>query len=61
MSYGFRVRITGYDEIARNLGQEYIAGDSDTLLFVAEQLRFSDDEVRQKTTRNIIVNIISED
>ena len=43
MSYGFRVRIIGYDEVARNLGQEQILGNSDNLLFVAEQLRFSDD------------------
>ncbi|KAK9055834.1 hypothetical protein SSX86_026919 [Deinandra increscens subsp. villosa] len=45
MSYGFRVRIIGYDEVAKNLGQEHVDGDSDCLLFVAEHLRFSDDEM----------------
>ncbi|GKE91131.1 S-adenosyl-L-methionine-dependent methyltransferase [Tanacetum coccineum] len=45
MSYGFRVRIIGYDEVAGNLGQEQIVGDSDNVLFVAEHLRFSDDEM----------------
>lgn len=46
MSYGFRVRIIGYDEVAKNLGQTHVVGDSDCLLFVAEHLRYSDDEVR---------------
>ncbi|KAD3068673.1 hypothetical protein R6Q59_017302 [Mikania micrantha] len=45
MSYGFRVRIIGYDEVAKKLGQKHVIGDSDCLLFVAEQLRFSDDEM----------------
>ncbi|KAK1420474.1 hypothetical protein QVD17_22100 [Tagetes erecta] len=45
MSYGFRVRIIGYDEVAKNLGQTHVDGDSDCLLFVAEHLRFSDDEM----------------
>nr|GEV85723.1 putative S-adenosyl-L-methionine-dependent methyltransferases superfamily protein [Tanacetum cinerariifolium] len=45
MSYGFRVRIIGYDEVAGNLGLEQIVGDSDNVLFVAEHLRFSDDEM----------------
>ncbi|XP_076924365.1 O-methyltransferase 1, chloroplastic-like [Bidens hawaiensis] len=44
MSYGFRVRIIGYDEAAKNLGQERVVGDSDCVLFVAEHLRFSDAE-----------------
>ncbi|KAI3741790.1 hypothetical protein L1987_59467 [Smallanthus sonchifolius] len=45
MSYGFRVRIIGYDEVANNLGQKHVVGESDCLLFVAEHLRFSDDEM----------------
>ncbi|XP_071718916.1 O-methyltransferase 1, chloroplastic [Rutidosis leptorrhynchoides] len=45
MSFGFQVRIKRYDDVARNLGQQHIVGDSDTLLFVAEHLRFSEDEM----------------
>lgn len=46
MSYGFRVQIKKYEEVARNLGQEQVVGDNDSFLFVAEHIRFSDDEVR---------------
>lgn len=46
MSYGFRVQIIGYDDVARSLGREQVEGIPDNLLFVAEHLRFSDDEVR---------------
>ncbi|KAJ9551795.1 hypothetical protein OSB04_015840 [Centaurea solstitialis] len=46
MGYGFRVRIIGYDGVARNLGQQQVAaGDPDNLLFVAEHLRFSDGQM----------------
>ncbi|KAJ0927811.1 putative S-adenosyl-L-methionine-dependent methyltransferase [Helianthus annuus] len=45
MSYGFRVRMIGYDEVAKNLGQKHAVGDSDYVLFVAEHLRFSDYEM----------------
>ncbi|KAL8192010.1 hypothetical protein R6Q57_028131 [Mikania cordata] len=45
MSYGLKVRIIGYDEVAKKLGKKHVVGDSDCLLFVAEHLRFSDDEM----------------
>nr|XP_043621015.1 O-methyltransferase 1, chloroplastic [Erigeron canadensis] len=45
MSYGFRVRILEYDGVARSLCQEKVLGPSDSLLFVAKHLRFSDDEM----------------
>ncbi|XP_023763076.1 O-methyltransferase 1, chloroplastic [Lactuca sativa] len=45
MSYGFRVQIIGYDDVARSLGREQVEGIPDNLLFVAEHLRFSDDEM----------------
>lgn len=47
MSNGFRVDIIGYDDIARNLGKQLAQGDYKNILFVAEQLQFSDDQVRQ--------------
>ncbi|KAI3783178.1 hypothetical protein L2E82_13242 [Cichorium intybus] len=45
MSYGFRVRIIGYDDVARNLGRELAGEVADNFLFVAEHLRFSDDQM----------------
>ncbi|KAG6647897.1 hypothetical protein CIPAW_07G109800 [Carya illinoinensis] len=45
MSNGFRVDIIGYDDIARNLGKQLAQGDYKNILFVAEQLQFSDDQM----------------
>lgn len=46
MSNGFQVKIVRYEEIATSLGvvlQSPI--NPDTVLFIAQQLRFSDDQV----------------
>ncbi|KAG7970873.1 hypothetical protein I3843_07G107100 [Carya illinoinensis] len=45
MSNGFRVDMIGYDDIARNLGKQLAQGDYKNILFVAEQLQFSDDQM----------------
>lgn len=45
MSYGFRVDTIGYEEVARNLSKEPALRDYDSLIFIAEHLRFSDDQV----------------
>lgn len=48
MSYGFRVKMIEYDEVARNLSKnsaKRASGVSTSILFVAEHLRFSDDQV----------------
>lgn len=46
MSHGFNVDIIAFDEIAENLGAESTADDYNNILFVAEHLRYSDDQVR---------------
>ena len=46
MGNGFRVSLISYNELAKIVGRELAPGDCETILFVAEQLRFSDDEVR---------------
>ncbi|KAF5455270.1 hypothetical protein F2P56_024866 [Juglans regia] len=45
MSNGFRVDMIGYEDIARNLGKQLAPGDYKNILFVAEQLQFSDDQM----------------
>lgn len=45
MSYGFRVNMIGYDEVARDLGKKPAVEDYKNILFVAEHLRFSDDQL----------------
>ncbi|XP_061968095.1 O-methyltransferase 1, chloroplastic isoform X2 [Populus nigra] len=45
MSNGFRVDMIGYDEVAKSLGKEVSPGDYENILFVAEQLQFSDDQM----------------
>lgn len=45
MGYGFRVDVIGYEEVARSLGKDPALGDYKNLLFVAEHLRLSDDQV----------------
>lgn len=45
MSNGFRVDLVGYDEVAKSLGKEESPGEYKNILFVAEQLQFSDDQV----------------
>lgn len=46
MSNGFQVKIVSHEEIAASLGVElHSLVNNDTVLFVAQQLRFSDDQV----------------
>ncbi|EYU23001.1 hypothetical protein MIMGU_mgv1a020616mg, partial [Erythranthe guttata] len=46
-SHGLKVKMIEYDEVARNLGkQESIPHCQENVLFVAEQLQFSDVQVR---------------
>ncbi|KAF5731440.1 hypothetical protein HS088_TW18G00117 [Tripterygium wilfordii] len=45
MSDGFRVDMINYNEVARNLGNELAPGECKDILFVAEQLRYSDDQM----------------
>lgn len=48
MSYGFRVKMIEYDEVAQNLSKDSAkraSGVSTSILFVAEHLRFSDDQM----------------
>lgn len=47
MSNGFRVDMISYEDVARNLGKQLASEQYKNILFVAEQLRFSDDQVRQ--------------
>lgn len=45
MSNGFRVDMIGYDEVAKSLGKQVSPGEYKNILFVAEQLQFSDDQM----------------
>lgn len=45
MSNGFRVKTIVLEEVARRLGKELRSGPYKNIPFVAEQLRFSDDQV----------------
>lgn len=45
VSYGFRVSIIEYVEIARKYARDSVSGEYNNFLFVAEHLRFSDDQV----------------
>ncbi|XP_028786438.1 uncharacterized protein LOC114742330 [Neltuma alba] len=45
MSNGFRVELISDEEIAENAGKEFAPRRSTNMLFVAEQLRFSDDQM----------------
>ncbi|XP_057776624.1 O-methyltransferase 1, chloroplastic [Salvia miltiorrhiza] len=45
VTHGLKVEVIEHDEIARNLGKESSSGDYKTILFVAEQLQFSDDQM----------------
>lgn len=46
MSNGFRVDMVSYNEVASKLGKELAPGSCKNILFVAEQLRYSDDQVQ---------------
>ncbi|CAN1267352.1 O-methyltransferase 1, chloroplastic [Linum perenne] len=46
MSKEFKVETISYDEVAKSLGKEIAPGSQRNILFVAEQLRFSEDQVR---------------
>ena len=48
MSNGFRVELISDEGIAQNEGEEFTPRHSTNMLFVAEQLRFSDDQVRHR-------------
>lgn len=48
MSHGFRVEVVDYDKVAC---EEPDFGHYKNILFVAEHLRFSDDQVRQLAPR----------
>ncbi|XP_010259529.1 PREDICTED: uncharacterized protein LOC104598930 [Nelumbo nucifera] len=45
MCNGFKVDVVCYDEVARNMCRDIPSGDYKRILFVAEQLRFSDDQM----------------
>lgn len=45
MRNGFRVDIISFSHLARSFGKELSPGGYDNILFVAEQLRFSDDQM----------------
>ena len=45
MNNGFRVDVLCYEEVARSLGKDLASGGYKNILFSAEQLRFSDDQV----------------
>lgn len=46
MSNGFRVKVVSYEEIATSLGVALPSPvNHDTVLFIAQQLKFSDDQV----------------
>lgn len=45
VSHGLKVEIVEHDKVARDLGKESSFGDCETILFAAEQLQFSDDQV----------------
>ena len=46
MSNGLGVGMVSYKEVASSLGKELAPGYYKNILFLAEQLRFSDDEVQ---------------
>lgn len=43
----FRVQVIGYSRVARSLSKDPPLGEYKNILFVAEHLRLSDDQVRQ--------------
>ncbi|KAM1475398.1 hypothetical protein ACFX2I_031302 [Malus domestica] len=45
MNNGFRVDMVCYEEVARSLGKDLAPGSYKNILFSAEQLRFSDDQM----------------
>lgn len=45
ITHGFRVELVDYNKVARNLCKEPASGDYKKKLFVAEHLRFSDDQM----------------
>mgnify|MGYP004715240645 CR=1 FL=1 len=46
MSNGLRVNIIGYENVARDFEKELEKVDDNHILFIAEQLRFSDEQVK---------------
>jgi len=46
MSKGFRVEMINYEEIAGSYGKDFASGHNNSILFAAEQLLHSDDQVR---------------
>ena len=47
LSKGFRVEMINYEGVAKSFGKDFAAGHYSNILFVAEQLRHSDDQVRR--------------
>lgn len=45
MSNGFRVNMISHEEVARSMGKDLAPTNYKNILFVAEQLRFSDEQV----------------
>ncbi|KAL9247155.1 hypothetical protein vseg_020618 [Gypsophila vaccaria] len=45
MRHGFQVQVIDYDQVAKKLGGEQPNEPSNSILFVAEHLRFSDDQM----------------
>ncbi|XP_051132170.1 O-methyltransferase 1, chloroplastic [Andrographis paniculata] len=45
MSHGLRVEMIKHDEVARRLGEEVRVDEKKDILFMAEQLQFSDDQM----------------
>ncbi|XP_074268577.1 O-methyltransferase 1, chloroplastic-like isoform X2 [Silene latifolia] len=45
MSHGFQVKVYDHEQIAKNLGAELLKEPPNSILFVAEHLRFSDDQM----------------
>ncbi|KAH9608933.1 hypothetical protein KSS87_002792 [Heliosperma pusillum] len=45
MSHGFQVKVQDHEQVAKNLGAKLLKEPSNSILFAAEHLRFSDDQM----------------
>ncbi|XP_077241705.1 S-adenosyl-L-methionine-dependent methyltransferases superfamily protein [Tasmannia lanceolata] len=45
ISHGFRVDVVAYDKVARDVNRDPPSGDYENILFVAQQLQLSDDQM----------------
>ncbi|CAI9105416.1 OLC1v1004331C1 [Oldenlandia corymbosa var. corymbosa] len=55
MSHGFQVNMIQYDQVARDFRKELKEDGNRNILFVAEQLRYSDDQVKHPTSSIMIL------